>query len=70
MFVPQRVEVQAAESLKKTLEAEAEQARPAEVVEYEGIFGPHTTCGIPPLSAASRRISSSAGISGSTSSAL
>ena len=43
VFVPQRVEVQAAESLKKTLEAEAEQARPAEVVEYEGIFGPHTT---------------------------
>ena len=35
--------MQAAESLKKTLEAEAEQARPAEVVEYEGIFGPHTT---------------------------
>ena len=43
VFVPQRVEVQAAESLKKTLEAEVEQTRPSEVVEYEGIFGPHTT---------------------------
>ena len=31
----------------KTLKAEMEQARPSEVVEYEGIFGPHTTLSLP-----------------------